>query len=575
MLRSLYIKNYALIEEITVKFDRGLSIITGETGAGKSILMDAISMLIGERGSSDLIRRGEAKAIVEAEFDISSLGHIEKFLSSHEIESEPEHTIIRREINQKSAARAFINDTPVSIGILKELGAMLIDLHGQHEHQSLLHPERHIDFLDEYALLIPQRKKFQEQFENFHALKKEYEGLLSGKERIARERDFFEFQLNEIRAVDPKAGEDEVIERELSILEHSEELRDLTAELHQLLYESEDSVHLRLAKAKVSLERLRKIDSSFDEQLRELRSAVATVEELSHSLSRYQDTIEFQPQRLDELRKRQLALSRLKKKYGPTLEDVISMYVKLEAQLGPEHNIDEQILSKEKELRNVQEIATTIARTLSDARKKSARKFEQRIIEELAQLGIENGKFRIDFRTDEVTGDDMTPVSFGGKKYAATKKGFDTVEFFISANKGEEPKPLVKVASGGEVSRIMLALKTVLSAGDTIPLMIFDEIDTGISGRIAQKVGRAMMELAKAHQIIAITHLGQIAAFAETHYLVEKSSKGEVTASTLRMLSKSEHEEEIARLISGSKVTDHSLEAARSLLKEARILVEA
>ncbi len=575
MLRSLYIKNYALIEEITVKFDRGLSIITGETGAGKSVLMDAISMLIGERASADLIRRGEAKAVVEAEFDIALLKSIKKFLTSHEIDCESDSILIRREINQKSAARAFINDTPVSIAILKELGAMLIDLHGQHEHQSLLHPERHIDFLDEYAMLMPERKKFQEQYDNFNALKKEHEDLLVGRERIARERDFFEFQLNEIRLVDPKSGEDEVIERELSILENSEELRNLTAELHELLYESEDSVHLRLSKAKVSLERLRKIDSDFDEQLRELQSAVATVDELSHSLSQYQDTIEFQPQRLDELRKRQLALSRLKKKYGPTLEDVVSMHAKLEAQLGPEQNIDEQILSIENELRKIQERATAIAMKLSNARKIAATEFENRIVEELVQLGIENGKFRIDFTMEEAKDTEVTLISLGGKNYEATKKGFDKVEFFISANKGEEPKPLVKVASGGEVSRIMLGLKTVLSSGDKIPLMIFDEIDTGISGRIAQKVGKAMMDLAKGHQIIAITHLGQIAAFAETHYLVEKSSKGEVTASALRILSKSEHEEEIARLISGSTVTGHSLEAARSLLKEARTLVAA
>jgi DNA repair protein RecN (Recombination protein N) len=251
------------------------------------------------------------------------------------------------------------------------------------------------------------------------------------------------------------------------------------------------------------------------------------------------------------------------------------MYSKLQEQLGPDSNINEKIESVEKQLQKIQGKATIAAMELSETRKKAAKKFEKKIVEELIELGIENGKFRINFEIQEAKDSGLTPILIDGKNYSATKKGFDKVEFFISTNKGEEPKPLVKVASGGEVSRIMLALKTVLSAGDKIPLMIFDEIDSGISGRIAQQVGKAMKSLSKRRQIIAITHLGQIAAFADSHYLVEKNSEGNVTTSALRKLSKSEHEEEIARLISGSKVTDHSLEAARSLLKEARTLVAA
>jgi DNA repair protein RecN (Recombination protein N) len=558
MLRSLYIKNYALIGEITVNFDRGLSIITGETGAGKSILMDAISMLIGERASSDLIRKGETKAIVEAEFDISTMPEIKEFLSSHDIECENSNLLIRREINQKSAARAFINDSPASISTLKELGSELLDLHGQHEHQSLLYPERHIDFLDEYADLLIMRKSVQELFNAFVLRKKEYDELLRNKDQISKEREYFEFQLNEIRNIDPKKGEDEEIERELLLLEHSEELQNLTSELRESLYESEDSIHFRLSKAKLALEKLAKIDTHFAEQLRELQSAIVTVDELTHALSHYSEKIEFQPQRLGELRSRLLAISRLKKKYGPELDHVIEIYLRLQDQLHNGGNIDEKIQSSEKELRKIQEKVTVAASELSEARKKAAKKFEKKIINELKELGIENGQFLIDFQSQGLA-----------------KKGIDKVEFFISTNKGESPKPLIKVASGGEVSRIMLALKTVLSAGDKIPLMIFDEIDSGISGRIAQQVGKAMKSLSSQHQIIAITHLGQIAAFADTHYLVEKSTDGDMTTSALRVLSKTEHEEEIARLISGAKVTNHSLEAARSLLKEARTLVVA
>jgi DNA repair protein RecN (Recombination protein N) len=558
LLRRLYIKNYALIEEITVDFDRGLSIITGETGAGKSILMDAISLLIGERASTGLIRRGESKAIVETEFDISKLPAIKEFLEANNLDSDSNDLILRRELNQKSAARAFINDSPANISVLKQLGAELLDLHGQHEHQSLLHTERHIDFLDDYAGLTTERKIYEKSFQTLSAKRKEYEEILRNKEALARERDYFEFQLNEIKNVDPKPGEDDEIERELSILENSEELRNLSTELYDLLYESEISVHSQLAKAKSSLDKFKSIDNRFETQFQELGSAIAAINELAHSLSHYSDTIEFQPQRLENLRLRLVAITRLKKKYGPTLENVISMYSNLQSQVGPEQNIDEKIKFIKHELQELVTSAASSAKQLSAERKKAAKKFEKKIIEELAELGIENGKFQIDFADHELS-----------------KTGSDTVEFFISTNKGEELKPLVKVASGGEVSRIMLALKTVLSAGDKVPLMIFDEIDTGISGRIGQQVGKAMKALSLKHQIISITHLGQIAAFADTHYKVEKNSLGESTTSSLRKLTKNDHEEEIARLISGSKVTDRSLDAARSLVQEARSLVTA
>ena len=575
MLRSLFIKNYALIEEVRVDFGHGLTIITGETGAGKSILLDAIGLLIGERATSDLIRRGESKAVAEGEFDISTLPAIKHFLRANEVDCETNDLVIRREINQKGAARGFINDSPATISILKELGSVLLDLHGQHEHQSLLYSDRHIDFLDEYAGLQDDLKVFRKLFEDFNRLKKQYENLVQNKAQLAREREFLEFRFNEIKLVNPRKAEDEEIERELSILENSEELRNTAAELHDLLYESEQSVHLGLIKARSLLERLKKIDAYFEDQFLELVSAIAAIDELAHTLSGYQDGIEFKPERLQELRNRLLGLSRLKKKYGPGLDDVLTEYARLERQLGPEEDLDEKILSIEAELRKLQRITTLKAIELSETRKKAAKKFERKIVGELSELGIEHGRFQIEIGRVEILVSELVPISIEGKNYASTGKGFDSVEFLISTNKGEEPKPLVKVASGGEVSRIMLALKTVLSAADKIPLMIFDEIDTGISGRIAQQVGKAMKALSEKHQIIAITHLGQIAAFADTHFIVEKSFAGEATTSALRKLTKTEHEGEIARLISGSKVTDRSLEAARSLLQEARALTAA
>ncbi|MEI8133475.1 MAG: DNA repair protein RecN [bacterium] len=558
MLRRLYIKNYALIEEITVNFDRGLSIITGETGAGKSILLDAISLLIGERASTDFIRHGQSKSIVEAEFDRIPSDSVRSFLKTNNIESEDDTIIIRRELNQKGSSRAFINDSPVQLTLLKQIGEALIDLHGQHEHQSLLHQELHINFLDEYAKLIPERNAYQSEFAEFTKLRSSLEQLVENRAQLAREREFLEFKFQELKSVDPKENEDQENERELLILEHSEELGSLTGELYDDLYESEDSVHSQLGKAKLAFERLKKIDATFIEQEKELLSAIAIISELSHTLSAYHDGVESQPERLAVLRQRQVALTRLKKKYGPTLEHVIATYAELEEQLGDTSSIEEKIDEVGSTLAKQQTKTEQLALKLSSARKRYAKSFEKKIVEELQTLGIENAQFVIDFESQQLS-----------------TTGVDRVAFLLSSNKGEDPKPLVKVASGGEVSRIMLALKTVLADGDTIPLMIFDEIDAGISGRIAQRVGKAMKSLTANHQIIAITHLGQIAAFADTHFVVEKSSNGDSTTSVLRKLSDSEHESAIASLISGSVVTDHSLNAARSLVQEASNLVSA
>jgi len=519
--------------------------------------MDAISLLIGERGSPDLIRHGESKSIVEAEFDISNQDiqdDLNPFFASHEAET----FIIRRELQQKGSGRAFINDTPANISFLKEISVELLDLHGQHEHQSLLNSALHWYYLDRYAGLEGERVAYTILFDNYQRLKKELEEILRDKETAQRQRDLYEFQLNEISAVNPKFAEDEELESELSILEHSEELRNLSAELYEMLYQAEESIHQRLALAKAMLDRLHKIDAHFQDQVQEFQSAIATIDELSHSLSRYQRQVEFQPERLEELRSRHVAISRLKKKYGPSMTQLIKTYLNLQQQVTSESDIEEKIEKIRKELPALYEKMITLAKNLSEARKKAAKKFEKSIIEELSELGIEHGIFRVDFKEEELT-----------------RGGMDKIEFYLSTNKGELPKPLAKVASGGEVSRIMLALKTVLSAGDSIPLMIFDEIDSGISGRIAQQVGKAMKVLSGKHQIIAITHLGQIAAFADTHYVVEKSTKGEFTTSALRKLSKKEHEEEIAKLLSGSIVTDHSLRAARSLVQEANSLVAA
>ncbi|MBS1902244.1 MAG: DNA repair protein RecN [Bacteroidetes bacterium] len=574
MLRSLLIKNYALIEEVTVTFDRGLSIITGETGAGKSILLDALGLALGERASADFIRKEAEKAIVEAEFDLSKVARVKKFVEAQGFDCDSDTLVIRREINRKGTSRSFINDTPATLQAIAAVGELLVDLHGQHEHQSLLKPERHVVFLDEYADTAARIAEFAKYYDEFAALKRQYAALSSDRENSDRERSFLEFQLQEIDAVDPKPNEDQAVTLELERLEHSEELQLTASQLHGLLYEDEDSIFERLSAAKTLLERLYKFDPSFATQLEELQGSLESTRELAIALGRYGESIESDPNRLEELRQRELLLTRLKKKYGPTLSEVINLRTKLQDQLAGGGNAEEQLAHLSEQLRSVQTRATRSAIALRDARAHAAKKFAKAIVAELVTLGLEHASFVVEQTHERATGSDefASCVILDGTCHQATRQGIDHIEFFVSTNKGESPKPLVKVASGGEVSRIMLAIKTALSASEQIPVLIFDEIDTGISGRVAQRVGTAMKRLARKHQIIAITHLGQIAAFGDYHYAVEKQTKSGSTISSLRLLTAAEHEAEIARLLAGEKVTGESLNAARSLVKEAEVL---
>lgn len=571
MLRLLYLKNYTLADELTVSFGKGLSIITGETGAGKSVIIGALNLLVGERASPDLIRTDQTKAIIEATFDISKLSDVKKWLRKNEFD-EAEQLIIRRELSKQSAARAFINDSPTTLSSLKEIGNLLIDLHGQHEHQSLLQPERHRSFLDNYAGVEKELSSYSIKYDEYIKLQKEIAELLLQKDSWTKERDFLDFQRNEIAAINPLEGEDEKIDAELKILENAEELAELASTLHTNLIEDDGSIYSRLTDAKATLEQLAKIDSRFSDSLKEVTTMISVVKELSNESSSYSESVEFSPARLSELRNRGMALTRIKKKYGPTLADVITLFKELESKLGPEGNIEEVIQTKNDQLTQVRRELSSLSIKLSDKRKKAVEKFEKQILATLKELGMEQSQFMVSIQNTQSTDETKPFVEVEKRKFATYPHGVDIIEFFISNNKGEEPKPLARVASGGEISRVMLAMKSALSAADAIPVLVFDEIDTGISGRIAQKVGKAMKGLSKEHQILSITHLSQIAAFADTHYLVEKATTKNSTTTAIRTLDEQEHIEEVARLIAGETITKESLVAAKALKLEAKEL---
>ena len=565
MLKSLEIKDYALIDHINVEFGKGLNIITGETGAGKSILIDAMSLLLGERASTEVVRKGAQKSFVEGIFDVELNKKVKSLLEENEIEFQPE-LIIRREISLKGSNRCFVNDSPVSLNIVKELGDLLVDLHGQHEHQSLLRTETHIEFLDEFANNHKLLEDFKVVYKELNSKQNELRELKSKEESLKEKKEIYGFQIKEIDIINPLPNEDESITNDLSILENSEKLLELTDDVYNKLYEGEPSVIDLLGETKHKLSLLANIDKSFLESEGECDSALAIVKELASSLRNYKSRIDVDPKEVEVKRERLGSINLLKKKYGGSIQKIIEHREKIGKEFELADNFSAAINSLEKEILGLRKSAGEAAEKLSASRNKYAVKVETEVKKVLAQLGIPDAIFKVTIKQNETGRNDNHSVTLKNKNYIYTETGIDEVEFYISTNAGEDAKPLTKVASGGEISRIMLSLKTILAKSDKLPLLIFDEIDTGVSGRIAQKVGAALKDLASFHQIISITHLPQIAGMANNHFAVEKKQVDNRAVSSIKKLSDNERINEVAKLISGEELTKASIESAKQLI---------
>lgn len=565
MLRHLTIRNYALIDRLDVQFGPGLNIITGETGAGKSIIIDALGLVLGARADAAAVRRGAGKAVIEGIFSAAGNGGVARLLERGGFDATDE-VILRREVNAKGQSRAFINDTPATLSLLKEAGELLVDLHGQHEHQSLLRVETHRVLLDGYGRLGTLAAEFAAAHATASDAEASLRDLRARGDRLRERRSLVEFQLGEIDAVGPVAGEEQRLDRELAVLENAEKLFASTERLHRVLYDGENAVHDGLVVARNELEDLARIDPSFAEAAAEAASAAAIVDELAKSVQAYNSRIEFNPGRLEEIRGRLGALSLLRKKYGGSLESVIAKREELAGELALSENFDEEAARLERELAAAVGRASEIALRLSTKRREVARRVAAAVVAELRTLGIPNAAFEAVVSTRPVPAGESL-VRLGEEWFAADETGMDHVEFHVSANAGQEPRPLVKVASGGEISRIMLALKMILAKSDRLPLLVFDEIDSGVSGRIAQAVGESLKRLAGFHQILAITHLPQIAGFADSHYVVEKEERNGSTSTGMRLLDPEESVGEVAKLMSGAEVTGAALESAKVLIR--------
>lgn len=569
MLRSLYVRDYALIEELEVTFGSGLNVITGETGAGKSILLGALKLILGERASMEYVRTGARKAVVEGVFETAGGSTVEELLRENEIDVlEDGSVIVRREVSG-THSRAFINDTPTTLNVLRDVAERLIDLHGQHEHQSLLREELHIEIIDAFGQLEPLVEQYRAAYVDVDRLEKKRHELIRQEQELRQQKDLVEFQIGEIDAIAPVVGEEEGLIAERRILDNAEYLHTATGTLVQLLYEGDSTLIDRISAVVNELRDLQRIDESFSETVGEVDQAAVILREAARLLQEYHARVEADPERLEEVRERLAALDNLKRKYGGSLEAVLKHREKIGETLDLASNFDGMLARLTADIDQAKQKLTETALRLSDERKAVAKKVEPLIVAELAELGMPHSRFEVVFAVESQT-DGW--IAHPDGPFRALAEGIDIVAFHLTTNPGEPLRPLVRIASGGEISRIMLALKSILAKTGRLPILVFDEIDVGISGEMARRVGQAMHRLARSHQIVAITHLPQIAALGDQHFVVEKrveeSSEGPRTATRLCQVDGEERIRSIATLVAGENLTEAALAGARELLGE-------
>ena len=561
MLTDLTIKNFAIIDQIRASFGPGLNALTGETGAGKSILVDAINLLLGSRASAEMIRTGQEEAAVEAFVELG--GEADASLLQNLGLERSEGIQIRRIIHHSGKSRSFLNGTAIALNLLEKLGEGLIHIYGQHEHQHFLDPLRHIDILDRSGGLLEARTLFQEVFSRWTKSASELEELTARQKQRAERMDFLAFQSGEIARAGLKVGEDEELGAERSRLVHAEKLHAIADFGAEVLYGESGSAVERL---KATLQRLRE-GARMDPALAPLAASVESIlfqsEDVASSLRSYREKIYFDPKRLETVESRLDELVKLKKKYGPTLADVLAHREKVDGERKALGGLEGRVSDLEKTTAEEHARAVTLARQLSRKRNEAASDLSSNLEKELSSLGMKKVRFQI--KVDAEGGG----AGEGGPP-RLNEKGMDRVEFLLSPNPGEDLKALAKIASGGELSRIMLAMKRIFAEESLVKTLIFDEVDAGIGGGIAEIVGRKLKEISRRHQVFCITHLPQIACFADTHYKISKKDSGGRTHVEVKRLTDEERLEEVARMLGGLKITGKTIDHAREMLKEAR-----
>ena len=553
MLSELYIENLAVIEKATIDFSDKLNVFTGETGAGKSILINGINAILGQRVTKDIVRTGTDKAVISALFtDIGD--NVLQVLDELGISAEDGQLFLTREIRSDGGSVARVNSRAVNVSVLKAIGETLVTIHGQHDNQILMAPERHIEILDSYA-------ESEALIEDYHSSFRELQSIAKKINKIKTEQSKKEFRMaeladivEEINTLNIHEGEDKEIEAELNISKNAVAISEALYMAKQLLSGDDDTVGAveMTQRASKSVEGYTDIMTEISPIYDRLSSAAIEMEDISEEIGSLLDSLDIDPKRYDYLNQRSDELRRIMKKYGPELDDVLTTLENSQNELdelsGAEQSLDE--LNKEKE-RLLAEVSKK-AKALSDHRKKAGERFVSQVTEELEFLNMPKVKLVVQQKTGKLT-----------------INGMDSIEFLISANLGEEPKPIAKIASGGELSRIMLALKNVIAEKDSIGTLIFDEIDTGVSGRAAQKIGIKLKQISRLRQVLCVTHLAQMAVMADNHLLIEKNIQGDRTVTTVRTLDHEQRKYEIARIMGGENITELMLENAEQYLKDA------
>ncbi len=562
MLTEISIRNLAVIEQLRLTCVHGFLAMTGETGAGKSIVIDALSLIAGGRGSAELVRHGSEKAEIEALFDIGNDHPVWETLRRLGIETEAsELLVIRREITTHGKSNARINGQLVNLTMLREVGDHLINLHGQHEHQALLKIEAHLEWLDAYGGTIVgnKKKQYQQTYEAYSNMKKEIAELETGSQQALQMSDLYRFQVEEISAAALTVDEDELLEDEQRRLANAEKIVDAISQAYDGLYGNNKALE-SISVTMNRIDHIKKYDESLLQPLFEqVQSAYYQLEDASFQLRTYRDTLEFEPERLNQIEERLNLIGSLRRKYGSTIAEVLTHYEHITTELERFAHKDDRLEELGKKLALIEQQLTREAQALSASRQETSLRLCKELERHLQDLNMERTRFAVYFEpSDEKVG------------YSFNKEGIDRIEFQLSANPGEPLRSLNKIASGGELSRIMLALKTIFSGLDQIPVLVFDEVDTGVSGRAAQAIAEKLANLSRNRQIFCVTHLPQVASMADAHYLIYKEIEEERTYTRISHLAEDERVTELARMLGGAKVTTTTLNHAREMIELAR-----
>ena len=555
MIQELTVQDFAIISNLTIPFREGMTVLTGETGAGKSIIIDAMGLIAGGRGSIDYIRDGAEKCRIEGSFFVSDNEDVATFLEKNGIEPSDGQLVIQREIYRTGRNNCRINGQLVTTKILREIGPYIVDIHGQNEHQELMHVSNHLHLLDQYGMkqLGNELTVYQEKFKNYMSLKEHVNHLLNNEKEFAQRMDMLTFQYKEIESAQLTDGEEETLIEERRKLMNFQKIMDSLKKTYQYLDNEELNAVTLSGAAMTEMEQIETIDEEYSETTELLRTAYYSLQEATGRVSSSLEQLEMDDERLIVIENRLDVIRQLKRKYGDSVGEISEYFKGISEELSEELGNTTDVNKLTEKLEQDKNELNKLAKNISQIRRSVANVLEKNIMKQLASLYMEQAIFKVDFIETELT-----------------INGLDKIEFYLSTNVGESPKPLTKIVSGGELSRIMLALKTIFSATQSVTSIVFDEVDTGVSGRVAQAIAEKIHQIGKYSQVLCITHLPQVAAIADTQYFIRKVVKDNRTQTIVNELTKTERVNEIARMLSGADVTELTKEHAKELLALAK-----